>query len=156
MKLGVIIGQFAINGVTVRYVKYAAEYGGGGALCFLDQVDRDGNALKGPPGYAAVAADGAIWREGRADRPHSGLLLVSAVAGFTGWDGRIGEWHYRVRASRLGSPGDCAFIAWCARTAELGVGPIDIDPAETVFFSLGKTPEAVFAEILRDIMAVVR
>jgi hypothetical protein len=62
VKLGEVIGEFTIDGVPVRYVRHDD---GSGALCYLDQVDRDGTALKPPPSYAHVEPDGAIWREGR-------------------------------------------------------------------------------------------
>lgn len=46
------------------------------------------------------------------------------------------KWHFKVTPCRGGK-----FMAWCAQTPVLGNGPLDVAPAEEVYFQFGDTPE---------------
>ena len=61
--------------------------------------------------------------------------------------GVIFGWHYKVRHLDA----TCKFIAWCARTTELGKGPLDIDLSETVYFAFGSTADDAVRQIAEDL-----
>lgn len=60
-------------------------------------------------------------------------------------------WRFRSRPTRRGE----RFIAWCARVsyAELGNGPMDVNPNEEVHFEFGKTHEDALARLKRLVLS---
>lgn len=54
------------------------------------------------------------------------------------------DWYYAVRPARnLGDPAS-KYVAWCARTPDLGIGPIDRD-LDDCHVRFAATPEAALA-----------
>jgi hypothetical protein len=65
------------------------------------------------------------------------------------------EWYFKVRPSRAKAPKESIeFLAWCARTPVLGDGPLDVDPAEEVYFQFGDTPECALHRLKQDLKQV--
>lgn len=59
------------------------------------------------------------------------------------------EWQFRVRRCRNGLPG---FVAWCARTHDLGNGPLDVSAAEETHFEYGPTAEEALGKLKREVL----
>ena len=55
----------------------------------------------------------------------------------------MSEWHFKTRACQQ-TPG---WLAWCARTAELGNGPMDVHPRHDVHFKFGETEEEALQKL---------
>lgn len=58
-------------------------------------------------------------------------------------------WHFKVRPSRT-RPGE--FVAWCAKTEDLGDGPLDIDPSEDVYFEFGKSADEAMTKLRAEVL----
>ena len=59
-------------------------------------------------------------------------------------------WHFKVRLARH-QAGNAKFVAWCARTPDLGDGPLDIDPAEEVHAEFGETEAESLLKLKREV-----
>lgn len=57
-------------------------------------------------------------------------------------------WHFKARPSIRGG-----FIAWCARTPDLGNGPLDVDWSMDVRFAFGETAEEALAAVKREVLS---
>jgi hypothetical protein len=63
---------------------------------------------------------------------------------------QVGDWHFAVRPSRNGAPG---FIAWCAKAAALGDGPMDIPFDEEVHFAISRvSADEALAKLKRSVL----
>jgi hypothetical protein len=58
---------------------------------------------------------------------------------------------FKVASCRRGSK---KFIAWCAKTPVLGNGPLEVAPAEEVYFQYGDTPEYVLYRLKQDLRQI--
>jgi hypothetical protein len=61
---------------------------------------------------------------------------------------RLGRWHMAVRACRV-PLGNRLFIAWAARTSDLGTGPMEVDWNEETHFEFGETAEEALCRLRR-------
>jgi hypothetical protein len=65
--------------------------------------------------------------------------------------GRVKVWHFKAKPLRDGG----GFMGWCARTPDLGEGPMSIDFAEeVVHFEFGKTEDDVIGKLRREVGAL--
>lgn len=62
---------------------------------------------------------------------------------------KIGNWYFKVRPVR-DDPGN--WLAWCARTPNLGNGPLKIDPWEETHFEFGETADAAMAKLKAEVL----
>lgn len=58
------------------------------------------------------------------------------------------EWSFAVREAR-GMPG--VFLAWCAKTTELGSGPLDVELKFDVHAAFGETAKDALSKLKREV-----
>lgn len=61
--------------------------------------------------------------------------------------GAVMEWRFAVRPSPSGG-----FIAWCAKVADLGSGPLDIPLDVEVYFAFADSKEEALRRLRREVL----
>lgn len=66
-----------------------------------------------------------------------------------------GPWYFKARRLRGRQPiARCQFIAWCARTPNLGSGPLDISAQFDTYVKFGETQGEAIEKLHREIGAL--
>jgi hypothetical protein len=63
-------------------------------------------------------------------------------------DFTLGDFYCRVRRARAGRH---RYVAWAARTPELGNGPLEVPFAEDCYFEFGDSVEEAMERLSRDL-----
>lgn len=63
---------------------------------------------------------------------------------------KFGDWYIAVRPCKFVRNGPY-FVAWCAKTPELGDNPLAVDFSETVYFEHGDTADEAIRKLKRSI-----
>lgn len=58
------------------------------------------------------------------------------------------DWHFKCRPLRNGQPG---VMAWCARSSELGDGPLDVDFSLETHFTFADTEAAALKSLREEV-----
>jgi hypothetical protein len=59
-----------------------------------------------------------------------------------------GEWFFAARPTRCGD----RYLAWCAKTAELGDGPMAIPASEEVHFEFGWSADEALEKLYKELL----
>jgi hypothetical protein len=61
---------------------------------------------------------------------------------------QVGEWYFKSKRYDHGR-----WLAWCAKTPELGDNPLEIDPSNPdVYFEFADTEEQAIAALKREVL----
>jgi hypothetical protein len=60
-----------------------------------------------------------------------------------------GEWFFAVRPLRHGD----GYAAWCAKTADLGDGPMAIPASEEVHFEFGRSTDEALEKLYKEVLS---
>lgn len=61
---------------------------------------------------------------------------------------QLGEWYFECREAKIIE----GFLAWCAKTPDLGEGPLDVPFELTVYFEFGSTAEEALKKLKRQVL----
>jgi hypothetical protein len=68
---------------------------------------------------------------------------------------QVGDWYFAVREARNhspDSPGD-RYLAWCAKTPDLGDGPLDVDwSRDDVHAEFAESEDAALTKLKREVL----
>jgi hypothetical protein len=60
----------------------------------------------------------------------------------------MSEWRFKVRPTRYGQE----WLAWCAKTDNLGDGPLSVDFGLDCHFEFGSTAEDALSKLKREVL----